>query len=191
MFVGKKKHVPLRIDHTQTHICIMPHTRPRRKRTELQSSVLVCGVRLGMSVGTSVIYSTHEHLLPPGLQNLKPAETGLRAKKTEKIQLWVSVASNHWRQESLAGPQGAPAEPFLLIVTLPLGQQQTHHLGHVRACLEAPLPPPPGRGGGGRGGGVEGAGLRGRVPKITHQTLHLLAGTFCTDALSSPRFFHL
>lgn len=82
----KKKKERLRIDHTQRHICIMPCTRPRKKHTELQSRDL-CRVRLGMSVGTSVIYSTHEHLLPPGLQNLKPAETGLKAKKTEKIQL--------------------------------------------------------------------------------------------------------
>ena len=62
----------------------------------------------------------------------------------------------------------------------------------ARVCVsEAPLPPPPGRGGGGRAGGVEGAGLRGRVPKITRQTFHLLAEIFCTGALSAPCFFRL
>lgn len=143
----------------------MPRTRPRKKRTELQSSDLLCGVRLGMSVGTSVIYSTHEHLLPPGLQNLKPAETGLRAKKTGKNSTMGICGFNHWRQESLAGPQGAPRRAFLLTVTLPLGQQQTHHLGHVRACLELPCPHHQGEAGEAGEVGWKELGLGGRVPR--------------------------
>lgn len=153
----------------------MPCTRPRKKHTELQSSDL-CRVRLGMSVGTSVIYSTHEHLSPPGLQNLKPAKTGLKAKKNGKNST-MSICGFKSLETGVPGwSSGSTRRAFSVDRDLaPWATTDTPSW----ACAfvsEAPLPPPPGRGGGGRARWVEGAGLRGRLPKITRQTFHLLAG---------------